>query len=47
MQNKVNKETVAKHLGGGVVLFENAISFDSQWAVSMAERQIGSEWSEM
>jgi len=47
MQNKVNKETVARHLGGGVVLFESAISFDSEWAVAMAEQQVSSEWSEM
>jgi hypothetical protein len=35
------------HLGGGVVLFENAISFDSEWAVAFAEEQISKERASM
>jgi len=37
----------AKHLGGGVVLFENAISFDVNWACSFAERQVSLEREQM
>jgi len=37
----------AKHLGGGVVLFEGAITFDSQWAVDFAEKQVSAEQKEM
>jgi hypothetical protein len=35
------------HLGGGVVLFENAISFDSDWVVGFAEEQISKERASM
>jgi len=31
------------HLGGGVVLFENAVSFDEEWVVGFSERQVSSE----
>jgi hypothetical protein len=37
----------AKHLGGGVVLFENAISFDSEWVCAFAEKQVSRERSQM
>jgi len=36
-----------QHLGGGVVLFENAISFDEEWVVGFSERQVSSERDEM
>lgn len=32
-----------RHLGGGVVLFEDAISFDEEWVVEFSERQVSSE----
>jgi len=35
------------HLGGGVVLFENAISFNSEWVVGFAEEQISKERASM
>jgi hypothetical protein len=35
------------HLGGGVVVFRNAISFDSEFAAQFAEEQISRERSEM
>jgi hypothetical protein len=35
------------HLGGGVVLFKNAISFDSEWVVGFAEEQISKERASM
>lgn len=37
----------ATHLGGGVVLFKDAISFDSSWAVEFAEEQISKERAAM
>ncbi len=37
----------AKHLGGGVVLFENALSFDTGWACLFAERQVSLEREQM
>jgi hypothetical protein len=36
-----------EHLGGGVVLFRNAISFDSETACRYAEEQIASEQADM
>jgi hypothetical protein len=45
--NYLFNDVDAKHLGGGVVLFENAITFDSEWACSFAEKQVSRERSEM
>lgn len=43
----LNNNVEAEHLGGGVVLFRNAISFDVAWAVQFAEEQISKEREEM
>jgi len=37
----------AQHLGGGVVLFSGAISFDSEWAIEFAEKQVSKERAQM
>lgn len=37
----------AEHLGGGVVVFRNALTFDSLWAVDFAEEQISKERAQM
>jgi hypothetical protein len=37
----------AEHLGGGIIVFRRAVSFDSQWAVEFAEQQISTERAEM
>jgi len=46
MKNLFN-DSKAKHLGGGVVLFENAISFDSEWVCGFAEKQVSHERAQM
>ena len=36
-----------EHLGGGVILFRKAISFDRDWVIGFAEKQISKERDEM
>jgi hypothetical protein len=36
-----------KHIGHGIVVFENALTFDSEWAKEFAEEQISKERSDM
>jgi hypothetical protein len=36
-----------KHLGGGVVVFSGAISFDNDWASAFAEKQVAEERAQM
>ena len=43
----VYKNVEAEHLGGGVVVFRNAIEFDSKWVTDFAEAQISKERAEM
>jgi hypothetical protein len=43
----INNKVQAEHLGGGVVVFRGAISFDSSWVVQFAEEQISNERAEM
>jgi hypothetical protein len=45
--NFVFNDSKAKHLGSGVVLFENAITFDSVWACDVSEKQVSDEQKEM
>ena len=32
-----------RHLGGGVVVFSGAVTFDNEWACSFAESQVSKE----
>jgi hypothetical protein len=42
-----NNDVSAQHLGGGVILFENALSFDSDWVTQFSEEQVSKERNEM
>ena len=43
----MSNDVAAVDLGGGVVLFESAISFDSEKVVLLCEQQIQSERKDM
>ena len=43
----IYKNVPAVHLGGGVILFRDAISFDFDWACDFAEKSVSKEQSEM
>jgi hypothetical protein len=48
VQNRIeNNNSIAQHLGGGVVVFKNAINLDWTKALEVSNNLIDLEWSEM
>jgi len=40
-------DSKAQHLGGGIVLFENAIELEWDWVRKVVDEFIQDEWNEM